>query len=316
MNPEELLKKELGNNLKEKVLLSNYTTIGLGGVADYFFIAKSAEELVRVVKAAISANIPYFILGKGSNVIISDFGFSGLVILNQAKNISWIEDRTQALVDSGVLINNLILEAVSRDFSGLEFAYGIPGTIGGAVYGNAGAFGNWIGNSVKAVTLLTVAGEVEGEIERVDNKWMDFSYRSSRLKKNHQKSVILSVLIQFARGKKEEILRRLSHYQNLRKEKYPKEKNCGSIFRNLASSEESRTNAPPEMTAGYLLDQAGAKKLKLGGVRVFNGHANMIVNRKNANASDARELIDKMRDLVQQKFGKTLEEEIEYVGEW
>lgn len=312
MNPGELLKKELGDNLKEKVLLSNYTTIGLGGVADYFFIAKSAEELVGAVKAALAANIPYFILGKGSNIIVSDFGFSGLVILNQAKNISWIEDRTQAIVDSGVLINNLVLEAASRDFSGLEFAYGIPGTIGGAVYGNAGAFDNWIGNSVKAVTLLTP----EGEIKRADGKWMDFQYRSSRLKKNHQKQTILSVLIQFARGKKEEILRRLAYYQNLRKEKYPREKNCGSIFKNLTSSEESGTNAPPEMTAGYLLDQAGAKKLKVGGVRVFSGHANMIVNRNNANANDARELIDKMRDLVQKKFGKTLEEEIEYVGEW
>lgn len=312
---ELILKKELGVKLREKVMLSDYTTIGIGGVADYFYEAGDTKDLINAIKTAIACKIPYFVLGCGSNIIISDFGFSGLVILNKAKNISWIEDRAQALIDSGAVMNSLISEAAGKDFSGLEFMYGIPGTIGGAIYGNAGAYGSSIGAFVKNVTLISI----EGKIISVNKNWMKFEYRSSRLKRdfsNGKKPIILCALIQFSRGKKEEILRRLVHYQSIRSRKHPSGKTCGCVFKNLAQPEGPNLPPPENMTAGYLLDKVGAKRLKVGGVRIFSGHANMLINKKNATANDARQLIDKMRNLVKNKFDKTLEEEIEYVGEW
>lgn len=300
------LKKILGDKLKEHEPMKNHTTFGVGGVADFYFEAETIEDLIKAVEAARKLNINYLILGSGSNVLFSDYGFPGLVIINRTKNIAFILDKSQVICDSGVLLNRLIMEATDRDLSGLENLIGIPGTVGGAVYGNVGVKDCEIGDFIKGVTLLS-----RGKIVRYSGKWLEPEYRITKLKKMGQENrpVILSVKLQLARSKKEDILRRIQENLKWRREKQPIGEKCaGSIFKNSGQEKEK--------TAGYLLDQSGAKKIKVGDAEVSGIHANFIINKDKAKAYDIRMLIEQLRDLVREKQNIVLEEEIEYLGMW
>lgn len=300
------LKKFLGAKLKEHEPMKNHTTFGVGGVADFYFEAEIIEDLIKAVEAARKLNINYLILGSGSNVLFSDYGFPGLVIINRTKNIAFILDKSQVICDSGVLLNRLIMEATDRDLSGLENLIGIPGTVGGAIYDNVGARDCEIGDFVKGVTLLS-----RGKIVRYSGKWLEPEYRMTKLKKMGQENrpVILSVKLQLARSKKEDILRRIQENLKWRREKQPIGfKSAGSIFKNPGQEKEK--------TAGYLLDQSGAKKIKVGDAEVSGIHANFIINKNKAKAYDIRMLIEQLRDLVREKQNIVLEEEIEYLGMW
>ena len=155
------LKSTLGEEVFENEPLSKHTTLGIGGPARYFFRAKTVSDLILAIQTAIKNKIPYLVLGNGSNVVVSDKGFSGLCVKNEARNLSFIKEKAQAIADSGVPLSRLIAEAASFDLGGLEFLYGIPGTVGGAVVSNAGTFGGAIGDFVIGATLLFPNGNVK-----------------------------------------------------------------------------------------------------------------------------------------------------------
>lgn len=327
MNTKILLEK-LKDGLKEHVVMREHTTMKVGGVADFYFEAKTTEDLIKAVNAATEANVPYFVLGNGSNVIFSDFGFAGLVIKNSATNIAFMMEKSQVIADSGVSLSKLVLEEISHNLSGLEFLFGIPGTVGGAIYGNAGAHGQGIGDYIKNVTLLLPGqAQEKGEIVQYDADWFDFGYRTSKLKKmgGYRKPIILSAKIQLAQSRQEETMRRLNFWKNKRLETQPLGMSAGSFFKNpipeglqgiAGKGSRSMPELPKERTAGYMLDRAGAKKMKVGGAKVSPKHANFILNVENAKAQDVRKLAEEMRSAVKDKFDITLEEEVEYIGQW
>lgn len=328
MNKKKILSEKLKEKLREHEVMRDHTTMKVGGVADFYFDAQTTNELIKAVNAATQANIPYFILGGGSNVIFSDYGFPGLVIKNSSNNIAFMMEKSQAIVDSGASIQKVILEMVSQNLSGLEFLFGVPGTIGGAVYGNAGAYGQSIGDYVKSATLLLPGKPGEaGEIMQLATSWFEFKYRSSKLKEmvGLKKPVILSLRLQFSQSRQEETMRRLNLWKNKRIEGQPIGQSAGCIFKNTIPEElediygkgsRNMPELPKERTAGYMLDRAGVKKLKVGGARVSNKHANFILNTNEAKAQDIRKLAEEMRAAVKKKFDVTLEEEIEYIGQW
>ena len=323
MDKFKKFRSALKEGLKEHEVMRNHTTMRVGGVADFYFEAKSINDLVKALKAANKINLPYFILGSGSNIIFSDFGFPGLVIKNSTANIAFMAEKSQVIVDSGVKLSKLILESTSNNFSGLEFLYGIPGTIGGAVYNNAGAWGQTIGDFVKFATLLLPPSQ----IVQVPGEWFEFSYRSSKLKRmtSYKKPLILSLRIQLAQSRQEEIIRRLNLYKEKRQASQPVGQSAGSVFKNpipkelqnvTGSGSLNMPELPRERTAGFMLEKSGVKRMRVGGARVSSKHANFVLNTGDAKAQDVRQLIEQMRRAVKAKFDINLEEEIEYIGQW
>jgi len=309
---ESTLRTELGDKLKFNVILKDYVSIGVGGVADYFYEADSIEDLVHAVSLSYKLRIPYLVMGGGYNIIPSDSGFPGLVILNRSSGILFANDSSQVIVDSGVNISTLINLAAGRGLGGMEFMYGIPGTIGGSIYGNAGAFGHEIGGFVKSLTLLIPKDGQMAIMKHVPG-WMKFSYRGSYLKDAYRdaefKPIILTARIQLVQRRRDEIIKIIQTRLSEKKKKQPlNEKSAGSFFRNIG--------ARPEQSAGYLLDQAGAKRLRVGGASFSKKHANFLINSKHATANDVRTLAKQAQSLVKEKFNYDLLEEIEYIGQW
>jgi len=312
----EEIKINFGDKIEENVLLRDFTSIGVGGVADYFYRAQKVDDLVGIVSFLSRENIPFFVLGGGYNVVVSDMGFPGVVIKNEVKDIVFSGDSAEVIVGSGVEIGRLLVDAASRDLGGLEFLFGIPGTIGGAVYGNAGAFGHSIGDFVKSVTLLLPGNrDRETRVVRHTSKWLEFDNRSSKLKnfsKSHpfdNKPVILSVKIQLCQSRKDVILRKMQENMKMKKSTQPiNAKSAGCFFRNPGKEKEQ--------TAGFLLDKSGAKRFHVGDAVVSKTHANFILNRNKATAEDIRRLANKMKEIVRNEFRINLEEEIEYIGKW
>ncbi|MCL5795468.1 MAG: UDP-N-acetylmuramate dehydrogenase [Patescibacteria group bacterium] len=314
------LKKILGKGLRENVPMREFTTMQVGGAADFVYIANSIDDLVKAVLAAKKTETPFIVLGGGSNVIASDSGFAGLIILNKSSNIAYLPEKSQVMVDSGVSLGSLVMSAAGHSLSGLEALVGIPGTVGGAVYGSAGAYRVELNSFVKSITLLSV----DGKIVRYRGDWLACAYRSTRLKRAKKEGkeipIILCVKLQLAHGKKDEILRKISQYQNMRNEKVPYDKpSSGSIFKNpgrVPASQSLGKENPKMSSAGYLLEQIEAKKMHLNGAAVSKKHANFVINNKNAKASDIRKLIESLRAKVYDEFKIFLEEEVEYIGEW
>ena len=308
---ENKLKEELGDELKQNVPLKNFSSLKVGGVADFFFIAKKVDDLVKSVSLAQSLNITYFILGGGYNIVPSDSGFAGIVIKNETSNIAFSGDTSQVIVDSGVRLGNLINLAASRDLGGLEFLFGVPGTVGGALYGNAGAFNYEIGDFIRSVIVL-VPKDGKMVIVKRGPEWAGFSYRSSKLKNEYKsekfKPVVLTITLQLVKRRRDEILDLMQ--ANLRKKKEAQpldEVSAGSFFMNPKEN---------DCSAGVLLDKIGAKRMKVGGAGFSKKHANFLINKKNATATDVRKLAEKAKEEVVKKYGIDLQEEIEYVGRW
>lgn len=306
------LHKILGEGLRSNVILRDFVSMKVGGVADYFYSAADIGNLTLAVSAAIKLGTPYFILGGGYNVIPSDLGYPGLVIRNESSNIAFSPDFSTVISDSGVNLSRLINQAAGHDLGGLEFLFGVPSTVGGAVYGNAGAFGHAIGDFVKSVTLL-VEKDGSAVIVKHSPEWMNFSYRSSSLKVNFKdskhKPVILTVTLQLVQRRKDEILRMMQSNSEMKKQSQPfGEKSAGSFFKNIGDD--------PEKSAGFLLDRAGAKKMRVGGAAFSKKHANFLINHRNATATDIYNLAEKAKKLVKEKLDCDLEEEVEYIGKW
>lgn len=301
---EKKYEKIVGQLGAEKIRLneplSKHTTFRIGGPADLLYEAGTEEEFLRALKAVTEVKIPYVILGGGSNVLAGDKGFRGMIIKCQMSKVKCQRSRGKFLVsaEAGVLVSVLLKELLKNSAAGLEFMAGIPGTIGGATVGNAGAWQQNISDKVLRVKIL----DGEGKIKWILRKDCWFDYRKSRFK--YGKEIILEVELTLVTGDREKIQKEIEF--NLEKRKcLPSEPSAGCIF----------INPRPER-AGELIDKCGFKGLRIGKAMISEKHANYIVNLGKAKAIDVLGLIEVARQKVKEMFGIDLKEEIVKIGEF
>ena len=286
--------------LKKNVSLKNYTTFKIGGPAKYFFEAKKKEDLIGAVITAKKFKLPFFILGGGSNILVSDEGFKGLVIKCQMSNVKCQNQNSKLktiYAESGVRLSNLVQFSLEKSLAGLEWAVGIPGMVGGAILGNAGAFGRSMKDVIQKVEVFDTK---TGKVKIFKKKDCQFDYRNSIFKEK-KNLIILSATLQLKKGNKLKIEKRIKEYLNYRKETQPLNlPSAGSIFKN-----------PKGFSAGELIEGCGLKGKRIGNVKISEKHANFIVNLGGGKAKDVKKLINLAKKKIKEKFGITLEEEIE-----
>jgi UDP-N-acetylmuramate dehydrogenase len=297
--------------------MARYTTLRVGGPADLFVNATEIDALAEVAALAQRYHLPHFLLGEGSNVCISDAGVRGLVLRNACLHA---EIGPITRVDAGHNFMRLFVKTMRAGLSGLEFAVGIPGTVGGALVSNAGAYRANICDLVVEIDVVE-----EGERKRVGPEWMEFSYRDSRLRRGGRPpAALLAVTLRLTPAPKTQIRLKAKDLQMQRILKQPWQPSAGSFFKNVydRALAESLPNLPaPMKRAGvvptaYLSEACGCKGLEIGGAAISPKHANFIVNRGGATAADIRALAEIVKARVWERFGVRIEEEVLYVGEW
>lgn len=276
-----------------------YTTFKIGGKTDYAVFVNATQALAELCAALDDAHVRYTVVGNGSNLLFPDAGFRGVVILTvQMKKISVLENRVFA--ESGASLIKVSCTACEASLSGLEFAYGIPASVGGAVYMNAGAYGSEISDVLKNVRCYD---REKREIVKFDNKECDFSYRNSIFEKNNDRYIILDCEFELKSGEKSGIKALMDDYMSRRREKQPLEyPSAGSAFK----------RAPGYFTA-KLIDEAGLKGYSTGGAQVSEKHAGFIINTGSATAEDVKALLEHIRKTVWEKFAVDIEPEIRIV---
>ncbi len=289
--------------LKINVTLSAYSSFKIGGPARYFIEVANLDQLIKAMSAAGQWRFPFYLIGGGNNLLFDDAGFNGLIIRNKASAINYLVDRQLLEVDSGSDLQQLVRFAVSSGLSGLEFLAGIPGTVGGAIYGNAGAFGQAIGEKVSEVLIFNS----EEQPVSLSQSALGFGYRSSNFKKNHQ--TILKAFLTVGPGDKNEINRQIKDYLEQRSGKHPpRSVACaGSYFKNPVLPDGQK------VAAGLLLEKSGARGMQVGRAAVYSGHCNFIINLGGATACDVKELASRLQEKVHENYGLWLEEEVIFV---
>jgi UDP-N-acetylmuramate dehydrogenase len=299
--PIPTLRAAFGDRLQENASLAPYTSARIGGPADALIIVTSADELAETVSRLWELDIPYVMLGGGSNVLVSDRGVRGIVVLNRAKGVRFDKgSRPKVWAEAGVVIANLARRAASHGLAGLEWAAAVPGTIGGAVYGNAGAFGGDMAGSLIQAELLTEHGRETWPVEK-----MEYDYRSSILKRKALKVVVLWAELSLEHSTKEAVSVKIGEFSERRKATQPPGASMGSMFKN-----------PPGDFAGRLIEAAGLKGRRIGTAEISPVHANFFINHGQTKADDVRALVNLTQKTVAEKFGVNLELEIELIGEW
>ncbi|HEY68976.1 MAG TPA: UDP-N-acetylmuramate dehydrogenase [Anaerolineae bacterium] len=297
------LREVFGDRLRESVPMAPYTSIRIGGPVDFLLEAQSADELAEMVRHLWDCEAPFQVLGMGSNILISDAGMRGVVVLNRARALSFDmqSDGPSVTAESGAMLGSMARRAVERGLGGLEWATTIPGTVGGAVVGNSGAHGSDIAGSLMLAEILQHKGGKESwSVER-----LEYAYRDSWLKRNPGAAVVLSATFRLHPSTTELAKASAAEHAAFRKQTQPKGASWGSTFKN-----------PPDDSAGRLIEAAGLKGLQRGDMQVSPKHANFFVNLGNATAEDARKLIDIVRKEVAAQFGVELDLEIQLLGEW
>lgn len=299
----EELEKFLGKaRVLEGELLSLHTTFQIGGPAKYYFEAQTKEEMVKAANLAKKLKLPYFILGGGSNILVGDKGFNGLVIKNKISgikilgykgNVSKLKSlniqKVLLEVGSGVLINQLVRFAIEQGLAGLEGFLGLPGTVGGAVSVNA----HW---------------QQDGQEKRIE---------SLIVSKNYFEKTLISVILGFTKEEKETLWARAKQAVNYRQKTQPIAPSAGCIFKNISKSEAMRIGTPNQTTStGFLISASGLKGTKLGQVQISPVHANFMINLGGGKAEEAINLINLVKSKIKEKFNVKLEEEILRVGEF
>jgi UDP-N-acetylmuramate dehydrogenase len=303
-HPMAVLISAFGPNLEFAKELSGFTSYRTGGRARYFVSATTEREVSKAVAAAKSLHLPYFLLGGGTNVLVSDSGFDGVVIKVDIVGLRLISE-TEIDCGAGVSLMDLVNFATDNGLTGLEFAAGIWGTVGGAIYGNAGAFGGEIGSVIKSLDLV----DLDGKEKTVQPDYCRFGYRDSYLKVSRE--VVLKAVFQLSKGDPQAIREKVEEILALREGKHPNTgMSAGCFFKNVPDASQPYG----KLAAGKLLDEAGVKGLHVGGARVFDKHANIIVNTGDATSRDIRQLADIMKQKVLDRFGITLEEEVIQIG--
>lgn len=293
-----------GPNLEFAKSTADLTSYRTGGRAKYFLSARSASEITRAIESATRFEIPFFVIGGGSNLLISDDGYDGLIIKVDVTGIALV-DETHIDCGAGEELMALVNFASERSLTGIEFLAGIWGSVGGAVYGNAGAFGGEIGHTISE---LTIVGH-DGTVRTVAPDYCRFGYRDSYLKSTHE--VVVGVRVALQHGERQAIVDKVSEILKLRESKHPNDAlTAGCFFKNIPDPKEKFGKLP----AGRLLEEVGAKSLRVGGAGVFEKHANIIVNNGNATSKDIRNLADILKARVRERFGIDLQEEVIQVG--
>ena len=295
----------LTNEIKQGIVkidesMKKHTNFKIGGNADVFVIAKNIEEIKCVIKFSKENNIPLTILGNGSNVLVSDKGIRGIVLQIGLKEIK-VEKHENALieVDAGAMLGALAQILLKQSISGFEFAAGIPGSIGGAIRMNAGAYGGEMKDIVKNVTVLNE----KGEINILTNEECEFSYRHSRF--TNSKEIIIKATLELPFGNENEIKAKMDEYAQSRKEKQPLNlPSAGSTFKRGA-----------DFITAKLIDECGLKGYTSGNAQVSTLHAGFVVNLGNATAQDVLSVVNHVKQVVLEKTGKQIELEIELLGE-
>jgi len=295
--------------------MRRHITLRVGGPAALFYRVNELAEFARISEWAQSHHVPTFIMGHGSNILVSDAGLPALVIYNACERAT-VGRETWA--ETGIPIRELFLKAAQQGLSGLEFAVGIPGTLGGALVSNAGAYRQNIAERLIEIDLVS-----EGRRQRVSPDWMQFSYRDSRLRRpGAPPTALLAVRMHLTPDSKRAIFARARHLQRQRIEKQPPESSAGSFFKNVydRTLAEQLPGLPAPLReagvvpAGFLIEACGLKGYQIGGASVSRKHANFLINRGDATASDFYQLAQKVKQAVYEQFGVWLEEEVLYVG--
>jgi UDP-N-acetylmuramate dehydrogenase len=282
--------------------LARYTSARIGGPADWLAVVESVEALIETVRVARERGLAWRVLGSGSNVLVADAGVRGVVIVNRARRVV-LEETGQVYAESGTNLSSLARSCIARGLAGLEWAVSVPGTVGGAVVGNAGAHGSDVAEGLRHVEVLEADGRVTGwPVEK-----FEYGYRDSLLKRwvHPVAPVVLGATFALSPGDPAELVARADGFVAQRKRTQPPGASMGSMFKNPAGD-----------YAGRLIEAAGLKGKRVGGAQISPMHANFFVNLGHASAVDVKALIDLAREQVGKRFGVELELEIELVGEW
>ena len=310
----------LGIEIRQGVNLAPLTTMKVGGAAEYFATVTTTDQMLKLVRWARKAALPYFILGGGSNILISDAGIRGLVIENRCRQVrldaapafcivGQDDSRPYLFAESGAAMAGVARRSVRENLTGLEWAVSVPGTLGGAVVGNAGAHGGEIKDNLVNALLL----DEDGVVQEYSVTDFNYAYRDSTIKRLEPlqaafKPVVLSANFRLSPGDPAEVEERASRFLNHRRRTQPVEPSVGSVFVN-----------PPADFAGRLIEAAGLKGTRIGGAEVSQLHANFIINPGgvgSASAADVIDLIEHIQTVVEQAYGVHLEREVQLVGEW
>ena len=298
---EELQKNMKDSIIKKEENMSKHTSFKVGGNADIFIKIATIDELKYILQYTKKNNIPLTVIGNGSNILVKDSGIRGIAICLDFTKIEIQEKEDKVFIEVGAGVKLAMLAAIlqKKGIAGFEFASGIPGTIGGAIRMNAGAYGKEMKEIVKLVTYI----DEEGNIKTEENEFMDFSYRHSRFKEKQE--IIIGCTLQLEKENPDKIKEKMDEYKKLRIEKQPIDMpSAGSTFKR-------GTN----FISAQLIDEAGLKGYSIGGAQVSLKHAGFIVNTGNATAEDILNLIDYVIKVVYEKFGKVLELEVKVIGE-
>lgn len=297
----ELIKKVESNKIFKNEPMKKHTSFRIGGNADIYIKPDNVDDIKYIVEFVKENNIPLQIIGNGSNMLVKDNGIRGIVLKPDIKEVKLIEkeDKINIIVGSGVPLPKLAIEMGKKGYTGLEFAAGIPGTVGGAVRMNAGAYGSEMKNIVVSSTYM----DLDGNIKTIDNNEHEFDYRKSIY--TNQKYIILSTNIELNKGNIIEIEKKMYENMKSRKEKQPLDlPSAGSTFKRQEG-----------VITAALIDKAGLKGFSIGDASVSTKHAGFIVNKGNATAEDVLNLVKHIQNVLYEKFNVNVELEIEVVGE-
>lgn len=278
--------------------MASHTTFRIGGLADCFVQLENTEQLIKVQKYLSQVGVPFFILGNGSNLLVSDAGFRGVILQIGPKMNRVTVEGSVIVAQAGASMAQIARTAMEHELTGMEFASGIPGTIGGGVVMNAGAYG---GELSQIVTQVNVVNN-EGEIMELDNETMEFGYRTSTIRNNP--FTVTEVILRLEKGDRRQIRERMEELAAKRREKQPLEyPSAGSTFKR-----------PAEHYAGQLIMEAGLRGFQCGGAKVSDKHCGFVINTGNATAEDVRKLIREVQVRVKDQFNVDLETEVLFLG--
>lgn len=280
--------------------MKNHTTFRVGGPAAYFVMPRTAEEVAKVTELCAQENVPYYIVGNGSNLLVSDKGYDG-VIIQIYKQMSQVEVKGREIyAQAGALLSMVAKRALDTELAGFEFAAGIPGTLGGACVMNAGAYGGEMKDVLKSVTVL----DKDGNVKKLAKDELELGYRTSVIAKKGY--IVLDAVMELKEGKAEEIKALMDDLKERRITKQPLEyPSAGSTFKR-----------PEGYFAGKLIQDADLRGFQVGGAQVSEKHCGFVINKDGATASDVMELMRQVSDKVYDKFGVRLEPEVKRLGEF
>lgn len=296
----ELLSARFSEQVETNAVLAPFTSARIGGRADILVTAQSADDMEAIITLLWSEGITPVVMGGGSNILVSDKGIRGVTVINRAKAVQFHEGESPSVwAESGVVFSNLANRCAAKGLSGLEWAGTVPGTIGGAIYGNAGAFGGDTAGSLEWAEVLTTDGR-----QRWPAEAFGYGYRTSVLKRAERSGIVLAAELKLSPSTREAVTAVMAAFGEKRKATQPPGASMGSMFKN-----------PPGDKAGRLIEAAGLKGRRVGNVEISPVHANFFVNYGRANAADVKALIEIARHTVREKTGVDLELEIELIGE-